>query len=138
MLPLRIRHNRRLGVAFGHAMDSQAIFALQRIHNVPVDAGIAPVSAWSAAHTLVLHADGVAAEEIDCDSIAEMERVAARTIQRLQPVESRWARVHDIYWLRLWLEPAALLGGPTQIEDVIDFVYRVPSRSPQTSNLRPL
>ncbi len=117
----------RLAVAFTEAIDPQAVFGLRWMHDVAVDAGVAPKTQWAEAHTHVLSASGVPAEEMDCASLADMENSIIRTLKRLQPVESRWARVHEFFWLRLWLEPAALAGGPQQTEDVADFVYRMPS-----------
>ena len=128
MLPLRIGRDGRLGVAFSHGLDAQAIFAMQRIHGRPVDAGLAPVSAWNEAQDRVLHAGGVPAEEITCADMADLQREAVKTLKKAQPVESRWARVHDLFWLRMWLEPAALPGGPAQAEDVCDAIFRLPIR----------
>jgi hypothetical protein len=125
MLPVRVARDGRIHVAFAHGLDTQAIFALQRIHGVVVGVGIAPVNEWDAMHRCMDKAEGVASVEVDCEDSAEMVREVMRIIRRLQPVESRLARVHDLYWLRLWLEPAALAGGPTQREDIVDVVYRV-------------
>ena len=75
----------------------------------------------------MLQAEGVPVEEIHCDNSAEMERALVRILRRLQPIESRWVRLHGLYWLRTWLEPAALNGGPLHVEDVADFVFHVPS-----------
>lgn len=137
MLPLRLFHESRMddrafpresriAVAFAHAIDPQVVFALRWMHDVAIDAGVAPATQWADGHTRMLQAKGVVAEEMDCDGVAHMEAAIVRTLRRLQPVESRWARVHDLYWLRVWLEPAAVLGGPHQVEDVADFVYRLP------------
>lgn len=137
MLPLRVfrehRHEARscaresrLAVAFAHAIDPQVVFALRWMHDVAIDAGVAPVTQWTNAQERLLQAEGVHAEELLCASVPEMENAILRALRRLQPVESRWARVHDLFWLRIWLEPAAILGGPRQTEDVMDFVYRLP------------
>ncbi len=136
-LPLRLVHEtsdgvqahgreHRLAVAFTDAIDPQAVFALRWMHDMAVDAGVAPKTQWAEAHAGMLNAQGVAAEEISCASLQEMEASILRTLKRLQPVESRWARVHEFFWLRMWLEPAAVAGGPHQTEDVMDMVYRMP------------
>ncbi len=117
----------RLAVAYTDTIDRQAVFGLRWMHDMAVDAGVAPKTQWTEAHTHVLSTSGVAAEEIDCSSLADMESSIMRTLKRLQPVESRWARVHEFFWLRLWLEPAALAGGPRHTEDVLDLVYRMPN-----------
>lgn len=118
----------RLSVAFAGAIDPQAVFALRRMHDIRVEAGIAPISQWTEAHRRLLDADGVRCHEMKCSTTDDMERAVVRTLRQLQPVESRWVRLHDLYWLRLWLEPAAMLGGPSHKEDVVDFVFHVPAR----------
>jgi hypothetical protein len=125
MLPVRVTHDDRIHVAFADQLDAHAIFAVQQMHGVAVTAGIAPVSDWEKERARVAATTGVALTEIACDESAEMESEIVRTIRGLQPVESRFIRVHDLYWLRLWLEPLALAGGPTQCEDVVDVLYRV-------------
>jgi hypothetical protein len=91
-----------------------------------VDAGLAPVSQWKVAMERVENADSIPTEEVRCTDPADLKREVVKTVKKMQPVQSRWARVHDIFWLRMWLEPAALLGGPTHAEDVMDFVFRMP------------
>jgi hypothetical protein len=125
MLPVRIARDGRIHVAFEDCLDMHAVFALQRMHATTVTAGIAPITEWNEAYAHVARVDGVALEEAECDDTAALERELLRTMQRLQPVESRFVRVHDVYWLRLWLESAALAGGPTHREDIVDVLYRV-------------
>ena len=116
----------KLSVAFANAIDPQAVFALRKMHDIAVDAGIAPATPWSEAHERLLATDGVRCQEMECSGAADLERAVVHQLRRLQPVESRWVRLHELYWLRLWLEPAAMLGGPAQREDVADFVFHLP------------
>jgi hypothetical protein len=125
MLPVRVARDGRIHVAFADGLDTQAVFALQRIHGVAVAVGIAPVNEWAEMHRRMDKVEGIASVEVDCEDSAEMVREVMRIIRRLQPAESRLVRIHDLYWLRLWLEPAALAGGPAQRVDVVDVVYRV-------------
>ncbi len=98
------------------------------------------MSQWSAAHERVLQAERVAYEEYACRDADELQREVVRILLKMQPVESRWVRIHDVFWLRVWLEPAAVAGGPAQVEDVADFVYRVRSNVSLTISplLRPV
>jgi hypothetical protein len=125
MLPVRLNRTDGIHVAFAHSVDTQAVFALQRVHGLPVRPGIAPVAEWQQGYERLMHADRVTAHIEDCADLAEIQREVVRSVRQLQPIESRWVRAHDLYWLRMWLEPAAFAGGPTQREDVVDFVYRV-------------
>ncbi len=130
MLPVRVARDGRIHVAFAHGLDAQVTLALQRIHGVAVSEGIAPVNEWDAMHRRMDKVEGVASVEVDCEDSAAMVREVMHIIRRQQPVESRLVRVHDLHWLRLWLEPAALAGGPTQREDIVDVVYRVTKPTP--------
>jgi hypothetical protein len=116
----------RLSVAFANSIDPQAVFALRKMHDIAVDAGIAPITPWSEAHSRLLETGGVPCHEMECSSASSLERAVVHQLRRLQPVESRWVRLHEVYWLRMWLEPAAMLGGPAQKQDVVDFVFHVP------------
>jgi hypothetical protein len=48
---------------------------------------------------------------------------------KLQPRASRMVRVHQFYWLRMWLETGAMStrdgGVPVTKEDVVDRIYTV-------------
>lgn len=127
MVPVRQLEDGRIGVAFETDPDQQAVFALKRIHGRPVETGIARTGQIAEARRALLRADGVPATEVECESPHHLARELVRLLQRAQPVESRWARVHNLFWMRLWLEPAALAGGPTQREDVVDHVIHLPS-----------
>lgn len=124
MLPVLCAKTGRLAVTFAQGVDAQGVYALRRIHDVQVDAGLAAASDWAEAHARMRMAAPVA-EEFVCRDEAVMAREAARMLQRAQPVESRGVRVHEMLWLRMWLEPAALAGGVMQAEDVVDCIFRL-------------
>lgn len=138
MLPLRLQSDGTLSVAFVDAPDASAVFALRRIHNCAVDAGIAGVRDFVAATNQLMMQQTVSVEEHLCADEAEVIRILTRTIQRLAPVQARWVRLHDMFWIRMWLEPAALAGGFGQIEDVKDVVVHLPSATRRTAELKPL
>lgn len=127
MLPLRMQADGTISVAFADAPDAQAVLAIRRIHDRPVDAGIAAVSDFPAAVDRIKKQAAVPVVELHCEDEADLVRVLTRTIQRQSPVESRWARVHNMVWVRMWLELSALAGGIQQTEDVMDFIFHLPS-----------
>lgn len=125
MLPLRAHADGTISVAFADAPDAQAVFAIRRIHDRPVDAGIAAVSDFVVAVDHIKQQEAVPVLQLDCDDEADLVRAITTTIQRQSPVESRWARVHNMVWVRMWLEPSALAGGLQQTEDVMDFIFHL-------------
>ncbi|MEZ2345961.1 hypothetical protein [Terriglobus sp. RCC_193] len=126
MLPLRMHADGTISVAFAAAPDAQAVFAVRRIHDRPVDAGIAAVSDFASAVDHIKRQAAVPVVELYCEDEADLVRILTRTIQRQAPVESRWARVRDMVWVRMWLELSALAGGLQQTEDVMDFIFHLP------------
>jgi hypothetical protein len=126
VIPLRAHSDGTISVAFADAPDAQAVFAIRRIHDRSVDAGIAAASDFGAAVDRIKKQDAVPVVELHCEDEADLVRALTRTIQRQSPVESRWARVHDMVWARMWLEPLALAGGLHQTEDVMDFIFHLP------------
>jgi hypothetical protein len=53
-------------------------------------------------------------------------------LEQKQPIASRLVRVHEYYWLRLWLESGAIgrMGKlPAAGEDVMDYVFAVSGRA---------
>ncbi|HEV2618907.1 MAG TPA: hypothetical protein VGU23_03100, partial [Acidobacteriaceae bacterium] len=66
-----------------------------------------------------------------------LARKIASDITGIQPRASRMVRVHDFYWLRMWLETGAMSrvegripsgGIPATREDVVDRIYSVAGR----------
>jgi hypothetical protein len=52
-------------------------------------------------------------------------------LEQKQPIASRLVRLHQYYWLRMWLESGALgkVGSlPATGEDVRDYVFAVGTR----------
>jgi hypothetical protein len=138
MLPLRLQSDGGISIAFVDAPDAAAAYAVRRIHDRSVDAGIAVTRDFlKATHQLMLQSS-VPVEEHHCDDDTDVIRLLVRAIQHLAPVECRWVRLHGMFWVRMWLEPFALAGGIGQTEDVMDFVLHLPLGSQRVSKLKPL
>ncbi len=129
MIPVRMI-GRRIHLASANSIDSALAFALERMHRTEVECGIASASTIDSAwNTLTLQA-APPAEEIRCTDVEELTRRMARTVEQLQPVESRAVRVGRRMWLRAWLEPAAATGGPLHTTDVVDYLFTLPGDRP--------
>ncbi len=138
ILPLRLQVDGSISIAFVDAPDASAIFAVRKIHDRSVDAGIAGARHFLEATNQLRMQPSVPLEEHRCDDDAEVIRLLIRAIQHLAPVECRWVRLHGMFWVRMWLEPSALAGGIGQTEDVKDFVFHLSSASQRVSKLKPL
>jgi hypothetical protein len=127
ILPVRTAGRRTLYLAFADQLDASAAFAMERMSGLKVESGLVDPAEWMAAHESLCKCDFVAAQ---FERVANVEALAAKmasAISRLQPRASRLVRVHQFYWLRLWLESGAMNSGdgriPSTREDVADRLY---------------
>jgi len=94
-----------------------------------VESGVVDGASFEAARTRLLACDGV---EMKLEAVEDKDAMAARItaiLEQKQPVASRLVRLHQYYWLRIWLESGALgraAGNlPATSEDVKDHVFTV-------------
>ena len=125
-LPLRLIGT-KLSLASADGIDAPIALALERMHGVTVESGIALTSAVDTIWNGIAAIPQRKAEEVACEDADDIARRMTRTILQTQPVESRSVRVGRRMWLRLWLESAALSGGPCQSTDIVDYLFRLPS-----------
>src|SRR5882762_5957745 len=90
--------------------------------------GVVEGTSFEAAHSRLLACDGVKAK---LETIEDKDAMAARItaiLEQKQPIASRLVRLHQYYWLRMWLESGALgkAGNlPVTSEDVKDHIFTV-------------
>jgi hypothetical protein len=66
----------------------------------------------------------------DRDALSE---AIVRVLEQHQPLAARLVRVHQYYWLRMWLESGALGNGsyaPSSADDVRDYLFLRGSNPP--------
>ena len=128
LLPLRVAGGRILYVGFEDRLDAGAALALEQMTELKVESGLVRAEDYAAARRDLLECEGVPAKR---ETIAEADALAARItaiLEQKQPVGSKLVRLHQYYWLRLWLESGAkgasgaLPRGP---EDMADYVFTI-------------
>lgn len=128
LMPLRIAGSRILYLAFEDHLDASASLAVERMTGLKVESGILNEVQFRAARTRLLECDGVEAKfEAIPDAVTLAGRITA-ILEQKQPTASRLVRVHQYYWLRLWLENGAVgkLGNLSdEGEDMRDYVFTV-------------
>lgn len=118
----------RLSLASADGIDPPIALALERMHGVTVESGIAVSSSLTAAWQTLSAASTRPVEEVPCDDADEISRRMVRTVESTQPIDARAVRLGRRMWLRLWLEPAAVIGGPCHSTDILDYLFTLPSR----------
>jgi hypothetical protein len=128
-VPLRVAASRILYLAFADRLDASMALAIERISGLKVESGLANASRLDAARQTLLASTFVPATFEQVGNIDDLSSAVAATISRMQPRASRLARIHHLYWLRMWLETGAMRspggGIPITTEDVVDRLYTV-------------
>ena len=133
MVPLRVVGRRILYLAFADRMDASAAFAMERMSGLKVESGLANAAELRAARDRLCACDFVDARY---DQVADLESMAKRmaaAVVKFKPRASRLVRIHEFYWLRMWLEEGSMSSGnggiPASKEDVADRVYELAAQS---------
>lgn len=101
-LPLRLSRERLLYLGFEERLDPALALAIERMIGLRVECGLVESAPFHAAHTRMLGVAFPMVELIEASSELAAVEALTRAIERLRPLESRLARVHDCLWLRLW------------------------------------
>ena len=125
-LPLRVAGNRMIYMAFEERLDASVAFAMERMNGLKVQSGLLETAQFRAAREQLLSCEGVG---LKLETLQGRDALAARVAtvldQRL-PLEARLVRVHQYYWLRLWLESGTVGRAgrlPVGGEDMADYVF---------------
>jgi hypothetical protein len=125
-LPLRVAGSRILYLGFEERLDASAAFAMEKMTGLKVESGLVVGAHIQAARSRLLECEAV---EMKLSAVSDKEALLARMtaiLEQKQPVASRLVRVHQYYWMRIWLESGAAgkTGGlPGTGEDVCDYVF---------------
>lgn len=132
VLPIRVAGSRILYVGFEDAPDASIALALEKMTDLKVESGLISTEKYRVVQNSLLASKGV---DLQRESFAEADAMAARItalLEQKQPIASRLTRVHNFYWLRLWLEPNTLgLHGtlPRSNDDMLDYVFTISNRA---------
>ena len=123
LVPLRIAGSTLLYLAFEERMDAAVALGVEQMCGLKVESGLLAATQFQEVRAAVLGADGVPAH---IRPVADRDALTAgivRVLEKSQPVATRLVRIHQYYWLRIWLEAGATRGvanvppGPEDVED---------------------
>jgi len=122
-LPLRVAASRILYLGFEDHLDPALALAVERMTGLEVVSGLVQESAFRPAHTRLLEARFPAAELIEAATEPALASAFSKAVERTRALESRLVRVHDCFWLRMWLKAGSgPLPDPHSIRDLIGSV----------------
>jgi hypothetical protein len=129
MVPLRKTGRRTLHLAFEDRIDAAAAFAIEKMSGLKVESGFIDGAAFLAAHRCLYASSFIDAGFEHAPNTEAISKRIATTLTNFQPRASSVVRVHEFYWLRMWLDSRAMTvpggGIPQTSEDIIDHVYAV-------------
>ncbi|MEO6982064.1 MAG: hypothetical protein ABI072_02985, partial [Edaphobacter sp.] len=132
LLPLRVAGSRILYLGFEDRLDASVALAVEQMSELQAESGLVNAAQGKAARSRLLECEAVA---VRLESAADTDTLAARVtaiLEQKQPAASRLVRLHEHYWLRVWLERGAAgrMGSlPVTGEDVFDYVFSVGVRA---------
>jgi hypothetical protein len=131
MLPVRIAAGRLLYLAFADRPNASAALAMGRMSGLTVESGLVDEAELKEARRRLFECVFVDVETEEVANSEQLSTAIAATLSKLQPMASRLVRVHQFYWLRMWLERGAMGAGdggiPVTAEDVADRIYSLES-----------
>jgi hypothetical protein len=102
-LPLRLTGtSARLTICFEDHIDHALLKAVERMHGLPVNAGLLTASEFWEATRELLGARFPQCNVVSAPSIHHMTQAMSRVLVRCEAVDARLVAVHGVYWLRVW------------------------------------
>jgi hypothetical protein len=119
-LPLRISAGKILYLGFEQCLDPVLAFAIRRMTGLRVESGIVCSSRFRPALGRLLKEAFPTVQLAEAVSETVAAHLLARSIERIQPVDSRIVRVHDFVWLRMrLLRETDSVPSTTSVCDVV-------------------
>ena len=132
LLPLRVAGSRILYLGFEERLDASATLVLEQMTELHPESGLVNGAQFQTARGRLLECDSV---ETKLEAVADTDALSARIaalLEQKQPAGSRLVRLHEYYWLRMWLESSAIgkAGSlPATTDDMFDHVFTVGTRA---------
>lgn len=100
--PLRQTGSGRILVAFEDALDHCLNLALERMHGVPVEAGVMAAHEFRRVRETLVEAKHPKLRLIEVANRNVLARALTRRMEQFQPLDATLVRVREYYWLRMW------------------------------------
>jgi hypothetical protein len=130
VLPLRVAGGKILYLGTEERVDAATVFALERMSGLTVESGLLPTEEMLEGSARVAACDSVECLETQVKTSGALVETVSSALMQAQPIASRMVRLHEFFWVRMWLERASVgrFGTlPATGEDVVDLLYRVGS-----------
>ena len=132
LVPLRVAGQRMLYLGCEDRLNASVSYAVEQMSGLKVESGLVDGPSICAARNRLLAEESV---PVKVETIEDQDAMVARitaALEHRQPLAARLARVHQYYWLRMWLESGTKgLAGtlPRNAEDMEDYIFTLGLRS---------
>lgn len=128
-IPAGPNEHGRLRLAFVESVDTSLMVAIERMSGEHVERGIMTPGDYRQAAECHVELEPVACISETVETTVELIELLGRRAVDAQPVASRLVRVHDFYWMRMWLDEKTLNQGvahlPASPEGLQDVLVRM-------------
>lgn len=120
-LPAGVAAGRILYLAFAERIDRSLTYAIEHVTGLQVAAGMARGTEFRRERELFLSGRAPATTFIEAESRRGLAQTMASRIEEAQAVDARLARVHELWWLRIWrrVPGRAALPACDAVEDLL-------------------
>ncbi len=128
LVPLRVAGSALLYLAFENRTNAATALGLEQMTGLKVESGLLSGTQFQRAKKAVLDSESV---PVNMEVAADTDEVCSmltKVLENRQPLASRLVRVHEYYWMRIWLESGAMTGAggiPSDTKDVEDYLVSV-------------
>lgn len=126
LVPVRTAGRAVIYVAFRSEMNAAAALALEQMAGLRVECGLLTEKDAACAAAALRDATAIPTHRFVLPHMDALGDGVVSTLESRQPVASKLVRIHQTYWLRLWLESGARCGVgdlPAAPQDVEDHLF---------------
>jgi Type II secretion system (T2SS), protein E, N-terminal domain len=132
LVPLRVAGSRLLYLGWEDRLNASVAYAVEQMSGIQVESGLVDGTDLRAARARLLEAEPISTVVHTAEDEDALAAKITGVLEQKQPVASRLVRLHQYYWLRLWLESGtkgAVGNLPHSTEDMQDCLYTVGGRA---------
>jgi len=128
VLPVRLVAGKKLYLGAEQKIDASASLVLERMTGLTVEAGVIGHREMAEGSERLNECETIECLETHVKSSSALIETVTSALMQAQPIASRIVRLHEFFWVRMWLERGAFgrIGMlPATGEDVVDLLYRI-------------
>jgi len=126
LVPLRVASQRMLYLGCEDRLNASVAYAVEQMSALKVESGLVDSPSICSARNRLLAEESVPVKIETIEDEDTMVALVTAALEHRQPLAARLVRVHQYYWLRMWLESGTKgLAGtlPRSVEDMQDYIF---------------